>query len=309
MASGRSRGLTVQTGPRTPERLVLHDFDEGHGRVLFEPNRDLTRLALGEAEVLSFRGANDLSMEGLLLLPPSGEPPYPLLTILHGGSSGRHTMRFNEAYSQVYSSLGYAVLLPNTRGSSGYGEHFGSANVGDFGGLEVEDVLQAVEAAVSRGSVDPERLYLYGHSYGGFLVQMVVARSPRFQAAVSEAGVSDWTAFYQTSDLADLSVQGLGGTPRSAPDRYREASPIHQVEQIDTPLLLLHGRFDRRVPPSQSERMYDALRLAGKEADLFVVDGEGHNFRRQRSVQSTFGRIHDWFRRHGSRLPDQSPPR
>ena len=300
LAEQHGWGVSVQSGPAVPERLFLHRLDQGTGEVVDAPNAGLRRLGLARPELVSFAGSDGLVMEGLLLRPPGTLAPHPLLVILHGGSSGRHTLRFNNAFSQVYASLGYAVFLPNTRGSAGYGRDFGQANVGDFGGCEVDDVLCGVEALVQRGLADPQRLSLYGHSYGGYLVQMVLARSDRFKAACSEAGVSDWLEFYHTSDLSGLAVQGLGGTPEEQPEAYRSASPLTHADRMRTPLLFVHGAWDRRVPPAQSRRMHAALRERGIDSDLKVINNEGHLLRSQRDVLDVIDSVHAWFQQHGA---------
>jgi dipeptidyl aminopeptidase/acylaminoacyl peptidase len=302
-ADGSPRGVSVQSGPTVPERMFLHDFESGTGAVLYDPNLELRRRMLARPEAVAFRGADHLVVEGLLLRPQAGTAPFPLLCILHGGSSGRHTLRFNDAFSQVFASLGYAVFLPNPRGSAGYRASFGEANVGDFGGKEVEDVALGIRHLIACGIVDPERVFLSGQSYGGFLVQMLLVRHPIARAGVSVSGVSDWVSFYEETDLPGLVVDGLGGTPEENLPRYRGSSPLHHADRIAAPLLLVHGARDRRVPIEQSRRMYDALHDRSATVKLVEFPDEGHAFQSSRSFRELISEAHRWFQHHGAGLP------
>lgn len=303
LAENARRGVSVQSGPSTPERLFLHDLESGTGRVIHDPNTRLRQFSGGRHDVVAFRGEGGLIIEGLLLRPLLGQAPYPLVCILHGGSSGRHTLRFNEAFSQAFAALGYAVFLPNPRGSAGYPAAFGSANVGDFGGREVDDIAAGIEHLIDQGHADPGRVFLSGHSYGGFLVQMLLARSRLPRAAVSIAGVSDWLSFYETTDLPGLVIDGMGGTPGDCLAQYREASPLSHVERIRAPLLLVHGAFDQRVPAEQSQRMQAALEQQGVDSKLLLFADEGHVFRSQRTLLDVMRSAHAWFQQHGAELP------
>src|SRR5262249_24259343 len=194
-------------------------------------------------------GAGDLPLDGLLLEPAVIAAPYPTLVVLHGRSGGRNTLHFNDNFAQAGASLGYAVFAPNLRGSDRYGLDFRQLNVRHFGGREVGDLDAAADALVAMGTADAKRLFVLGHSYGGYLAEMAALRSTRFRAACAAAGVSDWTSFYATSDLAALAVVGLGGTPEQQPELYRERSPARILETLEgasAPLRLLHGQRDRR---------------------------------------------------------------
>ena len=298
-SAAAGRLLAVESGPARPERVRLIDWPAFDLSVVEDANAELARRDLAPWSVVSFRGAGDLPLEGLLLEPPLAAPPYATVVVLHGGSDGRSTLRFNDNLMQAWASLGYAVFAPNLRGSSGYDAGFARLNQGDVGGRELDDLDAAADALVARGTADPARLFVVGHSYGGYLAEMAALRSRKFRAACAAAGVSDWATFYSGSDLAALALVGLGGTPDEKPELYRERSPLQLVAQARTaaPLLLVHGQRDRRVPVEQSERMFAALTRARCECELLSLPGVGHVIGGRENLEKWLAAADRWFRK------------
>ena len=309
--STSGRVLAVECGPSLPERVIAAQWPQLVPSVVESPNADLAARPLADARVLSFRGHEEWPMEGLLLTPKEwtseGKPPSATVILLHGGSSGRATLRFNDNYVQGMAALGYAVFAPNLRGSAGYSVEFNRANERDFGGKELDDLEAAADELVKQGIADPARLYLLGHSYGGYLAQMVLTRSRRFAAACAASAVSDWETFVHSSDLAALAWIGFGGGPREQAELYAARSPMKLVDSIATPLLLVHGDRDRRVPISQSERLLAALRRQGVPCEINSLPRVGHVLRGDDAIR--WLRSADrWFREH-SPSPDPSTPK
>jgi dipeptidyl aminopeptidase/acylaminoacyl peptidase len=311
-APAARRLLAVESGPARPDRIRLVEWPSFEQRVVEDPNDALVRRGLAPWRVVPFRGADELPLEGLLLEPREVAAPYPTLVVLHGGSDGRSTLRFNDNFAQAWASLGYAVFAPNLRGSEGYGATFRALNVGDSGGRELADLDAAADALVALGTSDPARLFVLGHSYGGYLAEMAAVRSRKFRAACAASGVSDWTSFYASSDLAALAVVGLGGTPDQQPELYRMRSPIRLLDDADgagAPLLLVHGQRDRRVPVEQSERMFAALSRHERPCELLSLPGVGHVIRGRENVEKWLGAADRWFRKFGDATPEPAGQR
>jgi dipeptidyl aminopeptidase/acylaminoacyl peptidase len=176
----------------------------------------------------------------------------------------------------VLSAAGFAVLLPNPRGSSGRGRDFGTSIQGAWGTRDVDDVTALVDEAVRQGLVDGRRLGIGGWSYGGFLTNRIVTRTARFKAAVSGAGLANMLADYGVSDTPGWVERELG-LPWTTTGRYIAASPLFQVDRVRTPTLVLCGQDDMRAPLGQSEQWYQALKRVGVEAQLVIYPGEGHS--------------------------------
>src|SRR5262249_51121835 len=155
------------------------------------------------------------------------------------------------------------ILRPNYRGSGGYGERFRSAIVRRLGFAETPDIIAGVETLVHQGYVDPSRLGVAGYSYGGTLAAYIATTSDRFQAAVVEAGTTDWALYYGTSDNPPFPRQMLRATPWEDPEIYRRVSPISYVKQAKTPTLIQHGERDARVPVANARLLYRGLQDQG----------------------------------------------
>jgi dipeptidyl aminopeptidase/acylaminoacyl peptidase len=196
---------------------------------------------------------------------------------------------------QLLAAQGYAVVVPNPRGSRGYGSSFASAIRGKWGTKDYEDVIALVDAAVAAGIADPARLGVGGWSYGGYLTNVIVTRTSRFKAAVSGASVANFLAAYGVDDASFRSELEMG-LPWEDAARWRAASPFFEVARVRTPVLVLCGQEDVRTPVSQSEQWYRALRRLGNEAELVVYPGEGHGFSLANSIDQYVRQI-AWYDR------------
>jgi dipeptidyl aminopeptidase/acylaminoacyl peptidase len=306
-APAAKRLLAVESGPTRPERVARIDWPAFDVTFVEDANAELARRDLARSTIVPFRGADELALEGLLLEPARAPAPHPTIIVLHGGSGGRSTLRFNDNLMQAWAALGYAVFAPNLRGSAGYDVDFARRIEADVGGRELADLDAAAEALIARGTADPARLFVAGHSYGGYLAEMAAIRSKRFKAACAVAGVSDWKSFYGGSDLAALAVLGLGGTPDEKPELYRERSPLWLIDGATAPLLLVHGERDRRVPVEQSERMFAALQRAHSPCELLSLPGVGHVIGGRENVEKWLGAADRWFRK-AAEMPAPAAP-
>jgi dipeptidyl aminopeptidase/acylaminoacyl peptidase len=262
-------------------------------------NPEADEVDLPAIEVVQWSGDAG-PVEGVLVRPARLDPSrrYPLIVNPHGGPRG-HTLAEFDGTSAYFASLGYLVLRPNFRGSTGYGDVFAKKNRADWGTGPFADVMGGVDALVQRGIADPGRLFIYGWSYGGILTNWAVTHTDRFRAAVSGAGVADFRMQYTISDSRRWRFDYFGGSPFAGHQPlYERESPVSYAAQAHTPTLFLHGEKDERVPLPQGLMMHRALRDAGVETELVVYPREGHGFEEPRHVVDRARRVAEWFGQH-----------
>jgi dipeptidyl aminopeptidase/acylaminoacyl peptidase len=226
----------------------------------------------------------------------------PTVVLVHGGPYGRWGHSFHLGWgdwAQWLALAGYAVLMPNPRGGMGHGERFAAAARGDVGGADYRDVMSAVDAAVERGIADPERLGIGGWSQGGFMTAWAVTQTRRFRAGVMGAGVSDWGMMAATSDLPDFERDLGGSAPWDGvgPHRHAELSPISFARAVTTPVLILHGQRDERVPLSQAIAFHRALRERDVPCQLVVYPREPHGIGERAHQVDLLKRVRAWYDR------------
>ncbi|MBK6797976.1 MAG: S9 family peptidase [Acidobacteria bacterium] len=243
-------------------------------------NPQLKDFSLAETSVIKWKGPDNLDIEGILVKPLGYEPGkrYPLILQIHGGPYGRFSDTFNSR-AQFFAANGYALLMPNPRGSTGYGHEFTVANVGDWGGKDFKDIMAGVDAVIANGVADPDRLLVMGGSYGGFMTFWTVTQTDRFKAAIGHAAISDWYSFFGQSDIPGLMEYGFTGMPWNATEVFRKWSPITFVEKVKTPLMITHGERDQRVPIAQGEQYYRSLKKRGVEVIFLRYPREAMEFR------------------------------
>ena len=274
------------TGARTPENLSRANETLFAG-VRFSP-----------AESVRFKSADGTQVHGFVIKPPEFDPSrkYPLVLRIHGGPVAQYTDSF--AFEHQYlASLGMVVLITNPRGSNGYGEDFCKAIFADWGNKDTQDVLAGVDHMIAQGYIDDTRLGLGGWSYGGILTNYVITKTTRFAAAISGASETDMFSAFGTDDLVRWWLDELGPPWKNA-ELYRKLSPIHDIEKITTPTLLLVGDEDYRVPLPQSEQMYLQLRALGRETGLIIYPGQSHSIRRPSYEIDRFRRYGLWYEKY-----------
>ena len=259
----------------------------------------------------SWKGPGGANIEGVLFYPIGYEPGrrYPLIVQLHGGPSESDKFGWGPGvivnHVPVLSGLGYLVLRPNYRGSSGYGDSFLRDVVGLYFRHMHLDVLAGVDALVARGLADPERLGLMGWSAGGHLTNKLITVTHRFKAASSTAGAANWVSMFAQTDTIANRTLWFGGTPWQASgtasatfERFLSQSPITDASRVRTPTLFFAGEQDARVPLAQSIEMYRALVASGVESVLYVAPREGHQWGELRHQVFKANTEIAWFERH-----------
>jgi dipeptidyl aminopeptidase/acylaminoacyl peptidase len=259
---------------------------------------------IAEPERVEFAGADGWTIEGWLLKPRDFDPAkrWPLVLEIHGGPHGAYGHAFFHEF-QVLAGRGYAVLYLNPRGSHAYGDAFVRACVGDWGGKDYLDLMAGVDHALGLGWVDRDRLYVTGGSYGGFMTNWIVGHTDRFKAAAAQRSISNNISAFGTSDIGWHFWQFEMGdaTPWRDEHKLVERSPLTYVEQVKTPLLILHAEKDYRCPIEQAEQFFVALKLLGKEAVFVRYQDDSHELTRGGKPRNRIDharRIADWFDGH-----------
>ena len=227
---------------------------------------------------------------------------FPMVLVIHGGPAGISSDRFNAtrgAYPvQVYAGMGFAVLQPNYRGSSGYGERFRGLNRGDISGRDWVDIDSGVDAMVERGIADPDRLAVSGWSFGGHHTYWGITQTDRFKAASAGAGANDLISMYSQTDIPEFYHTYLGPKPWEDWDLYEERSAYRHVENVTTPLLIQVGERDERVPAEQSIQFFEAVRAIGKAPTTLVLyPDQPHGVRSPRLQRDLMSRNVEWLTR------------
>jgi dipeptidyl aminopeptidase/acylaminoacyl peptidase len=243
-------------------------------------------------------------MHALRYTPPGAPSPGPAVIKVHGGPHMAYGTTF-DLESQLLAAAGYRVLLPNPRGSAGRGPEFRAGSVGQWGDGDYADLMAFTDDLVATGGADPDRLYLIGGSYGGYLINWTLTRTGRFRAAVSERSISNLLSKYGTSDNgATVNKFEFGDADLFDAEGAAfllDRSPLRHADKITTPVLLLHGENDYRCPIEQSEQLFTALRRLGKEARFVRFPGESHALTtggRPTHRQTRFTLILDWLATH-----------
>ena len=278
---GERLAVVASNATSAPQVRTL-DLRSGRGRVVAGAGSGyLEAHPTGRTERFRVRRAGE-SIEARLVHPPDFDASqrYPLVLEIHGGPNAFHGDGFSPLH-QVLAGAGFLVLAVNPRGSSSYGADFTAQVFEDWGGDDYLDLLAAVDAACRRPYVDEARLGLHGYSYGGYMSSWIVGHSDRFRAAVIGAPVTNLVSMYGQTDIAvSFGERQWGGLPQDNFDHYVERSPLTYADRVTTPVLLLHGEDDIRVPISQSEEFYVALKRRGKTVEFARFPGCSHLFLR-----------------------------
>ncbi|MFC4563815.1 alpha/beta fold hydrolase [Nocardiopsis mangrovi] len=271
---------------RDPEATYFYDHTTGESRLLFRPHPRLDPGAMAPMTPVTITARDGLSLPSYLTLPVGVEPSgLPMVLLVHGGPWARDAWGFNPTV-QLLANRGYAVLQVNFRGSTGFGKAHTQAAIGEFAGKMHDDLIDAVDWAVARGYADPDRVAIFGTSYGGYAALVGAAFTPdRFAAAVDVVGISDLANFMRTVPEAAKPLLinnwyryiGDPEVPGEEADMLAR-SPISRVDDIRTPLMVVQGANDVRVVQAESDNIVAALRARGVEVDYTVFPDEGHGF-------------------------------
>ncbi|NVN52673.1 S9 family peptidase [Mycolicibacterium hippocampi] len=294
------------THDRDPGVTWFYDHATGHARRLFRPFAHLDPQQLAPVTPISLTARDGLTLPCHITLPVGLEPhDLPTVLLVHGGPWYRDSWCFDPEV-QLLANRGYAVLQVNFRGSTGYGKAHTQAAIGQFAGRMHDDLIDALDWAIGRGYTDPDRVAIYGCSYGGYAALVGAAFTPdRFAAAISYTGMSDLVDLVESVvPFAKRSVEnsylryiGDPDDPRQAADMGAR-SPVSRVDDITAPVLLIHGANDVRVDRRHSDRIVEALRSRGAQVEYLLNKTEGHWFINPDSNIELYSTLERFLARH-----------
>ncbi|WP_026700384.1 S9 family peptidase [Salibacterium aidingense] len=291
--------------PSNPGDFYKIDINEKGKVRLTDVNADFIKdVHLSLPEPITAKGEDGWELQGWLMRPADYEEGqrYPLILEIHGGP---HAMYANTFFHelQVLAAEGYAVLYTNPRGSHGYGQTFVDACREDYGGKDFSDLMRAVDHVLhTYDFIDETRLGVTGGSYGGFMTNWIIGHTDRFKAAVTQRSISNWTSFYGVSDIGFFFTDWeLGARLFDDPEKLWHHSPLKYVNDIHTPLLIMHGENDYRCPIEQSEQLFTALKHLEKPVTFLRFPGANHELSRSGAPSLRIERLHymiNWFQKY-----------
>ena len=297
--------VAAMANPGGPAELYARRAGASEGLTpLTTLNKDLLGgKSVAEVEAFTFRSFDGREIESFLTKPVSIEPGrarHPMILIIHGGPHGQQGPAFVHK-AQVYAARGWASLMVNYRGSTGYGQAFSNAIARDQDGGEAKDVMAAVDAALEKYPwIDPERLGIEGASYGGQLTNWIVTQTPRFKAGIPWASISNIVSHNYMSVYHDYLEQEYDGKPHTGGimDMLWQRSAIRFVHRVKTPMMLSHGDNDLLVNPAEIEQYFTALKDVGVEVMMLRYPREGHGMRESQHIADFLDRSVAWYVKH-----------
>lgn len=276
------KGILQVSGDRLPGDFFLVDMATKKVDFLLSSAEWLDPNDLNPMRAEHFESSDGLRISTYLTFPANTEETgkLPMVVMPHGGPHARDVWGYTRD-AQILSQNGYLVLQVNFRGSTGFGDHFLDAGKNEWGGNIQRDIAEAVQWAVAEGHADPERVCIYGASFGGYSALMNPIRYPDlYQCAAGYVGVYDLELLYKKGDIKrrDRGVAYLSETVGLDPEHMRANSPLYHTDKLDLPLFIIHGEEDERAPVAHAEALLEALEEEGKSAQSLIVKHEGHGF-------------------------------
>ena len=287
--------FTVGDPAHTANVAVVHGSDLQ--KITHEGDDTLASVSLGEVRVVKWTAKDGTKLEGILTLPANYEAGKhcPFLVLPHGGPEYNDPLDF-DFFSRLIAGYGYVVLQPEYRGSTGYGSEFLNAIYQHFGDRAYSDVDSASDFAVAQGWADPNRQAIFGWSAGGFMTSWTVTQTHRYKAAIEGAGITDWLSFIPTSDISQVDYDMRWQEKDPAP--FLQFSAVMHADQVTTPLLILHGEADVRVPTFQGREYFVLLAERGKTVRMVTYPGSPHFPRLAEQRRNIFVEIKDWLEKY-----------
>ena len=301
--SESGKAIVAVSTPTDIGDLYLVSLNGAGALIRLTDANPLSDIVLSKPEAIEFEGAKGWMVHGWLMKPVGFEEgkKYPLVLEVHGGPHAMYGNTYMNEF-QILAAQGYAVLYVNPRGSHGYGQEFVNAVRGDYGGGDYQDVMLAVDYALETYDfIDETRLGVTGGSYGGFMTNWIVGHTNRFKAAVTQRSISNWISFYGVSDIGYYFTEWqIAADLKDIPTLWKH-SPLAYVENVETPLLILHSEKDFRCPIEQGEQMFIALKRLRKETTFVRFPEENHELSRSGRPslrQSRLDYIVNWFQEY-----------
>jgi dipeptidyl aminopeptidase/acylaminoacyl peptidase len=296
-ADGKTMVYTESSGVR-PSEIFRASSAGGAPLPLTNANRDiLSAYHLSSYEDFWVTGADQARVHSFLVKPYGFDEKkkYPVLLLIHGGPQGAWRENWGYRWNpQVFASAGYVVVMPNPRGSTGYGQKFTDEISGDWGGRVYDDLMAVMDHVERLPYVDATRMAAAGGSYGGYMVNWILGRTNRFKALVSHAGVYDLPSMFGVTEELWFPLWEFQGTPWDNPEMYERFSPSRYVKDFQTPTLVIHGELDFRVPYDQGLNLFTALQMQKVPSKLLIFPDEGHWINKPQNSVLWYETFLDW---------------
>ena len=301
---GDRMAFTLYDAEHPGEAAVL-DLATGRLDVLTDLLGDYRAWGLPTPQRFSWSAPDGTPLFGVLIRShrEGDAQRQPLIVALHGGPTAMASLAPFADNDWIWAAIpmmvqrGAAVLLPDYRGSAGYGSAFRRMNEQRVGLVNLEDVGAAIDALDAKGWIDRDRVGAVGASHGGFLAALMATATDRLAAAVCRSGIADWTLNYELNQNPDWERQYFGGAPWEQPEAYRASSPVSYLDRAKTPILVLHGTEDRQAPTANAHALHRGLTDQGVPTRLVLFEGTGHGGGTLRQLQAGIEETVDWFER------------
>lgn len=290
-----------QDASTPPEVMTLSLVDQ-KTKKLSSVNDDFAKMKCSGTEIITWKSKDGkYDIEGLITYPKDYQKnrKYPLILNIHGGPAGVFNQSYTGAVSpfplQAFADQGYIIIRPNPRGSGGYGADFRNANHNDWGYGDYDDIMAGVDKLISENIAHPDSLCVTGWSYGGYMTSMIITKTNRFKAAMVGAGVTNLMSFTGTSDIPGFLPDYFDVEMWDRTDVFMKHSAMFAIKNVKTPTLVLHGAIDLRVPLSQGQELYGALKRMGVITEMVVYPRTQHGPEEPKFIQDIGERIINWF--------------
>ena len=305
---GRYLALTLYGSASAPNVWILDHETQRYRQLTFSNHPGVRLDSLVRPKLVHYRAADSLPLSGWLYLPHDATGPSPLVLSIHGGPETQEVPTFHSDYQALLAN-GIAVFAPNIRGSAGFGKTFVNLDNGPLRVNAIRDVKDTVDYLVTTRIADPKRIGIMGGSYGGYVVMESLAEYPQLFAAGADLfGVVNFETFFQhTESWMAAGSKAEYGDPETQLDLLRQLSPIHKIDQVKAPVLVLHGDHDTNVPLEEAEQVVAALKARRIPVSFIIFPGEGHGWQKISTRVDSNVAVTEWFRKY-LQVPTEGAP-
>jgi len=286
-----------QSLSRPPELYRAGADGSGARRLTSLNDAALATIQSGAVENITYPGAGNANIQAWIVKPPSftSDRKYPAIFLIHGGPQGSWGDAFSYRWNlQMFASRGYVVFAANPRGSTGFGQRFTDEISGDWGGKAYQDLMNGADYLAKLPYVDAGRMAAAGASYGGYMIDWIEGHTDRFRCLVSHDGVYDLVSMFGATEELWFPLWDLQGTPWDNPTLYEKWSPSSYVKNFKTPMLVVHGELDYRVPVTQGFELFTALQLMKVPSRFLYFPDEGHWVMKPQNSRLWYRTVLDW---------------